>query len=228
MTQDASTAAASSRGPASLWPTGAGLSVLFLGGLYIVRSTESGMVVAVDALLAMMVTFVGVLGHGLSGLWRAFRGRGAFARNSFLRAGLYLLFGVASFTATRLQGGTVEEFRSGLQPGMTVDETLRRLDALYTQHPKRWRFISLWGTKQELSIGDYRKIGEPGDGAVLFMWQADQSRTSAAMAEAAAALSKTRQVWFTLRTDVGFVHFFVTVDEGGRIKSVSETTGHQA
>lgn len=213
----------------SLWPTAIGLTILLLGGLYFTRSTESGIIGAGVAILSMLVTFLGVLSHGLSGLWKAFRGRGPLARRSFWRATLYLVFGIASFAAARLQGGgTVEEFRSQLQPGISLHEALRRLDALYTAHPRRWRFISLWGSTRELALDDYPKIGRSDDGVAFFTWSSGDVHGAGVLADTAAALSKARQVWFTFRGDVGFVHFFVILDERGLIKSVSETTGHQA
>ena len=214
--------------PKPLWPTAAGLALLFAVLLAMVRLTEWSMFVATTALLSILVSLGGVLAHAFSGVGRALRRRGALARDSFARAGLYLLFGIVSLVAARIQGGAVDDFRRGLQPGMRVDEALTRFDALYLEHPRRWRYISVWGTPEELALSDYRKIGEEREGVVTFTWRAEPARTSEELAREASVLSKCRQVWFTLRTDVGFVHFFVNLDANGRIQSVSETTGHQA
>lgn len=227
MTKEERAAAAGESKDASLWRTAFGLSVLFLACLYFL-GIESGMITAGVALLSMLVTSVGVLWHGLGGLWRAFKGRGPLARRSLSRTAMYLGFGLASLVAARLQGNAIDEFRRDLQPGTSLQEALRRLDVLYTGHPGRWRFISLWGTTKELALDDYPKIGAPGDSAVVFTWSAGEAHSTGVVADTAAALSKTRQVWFTFRTDVGFVHFFVILDERGLIKSVSGTTGHQA
>lgn len=223
---DQTTAAGQDR-PASLLPTAMGLTVLFLGSLYLVRSIESGLISGMVALLSGLVAFLGVVGHGLSGLWAGFAGRGAVARRRFSRAAVYLGFGALSFVAARLQGGTVERFRAGLEPGTSLQEVLRRLDALYSEHPRRWRFISLWGTSQDLTLDGYPRIGQTNEGA-LYTWSAGLPRSTGAVAETAAALSRNRQIWFTFRTDVGFVHFFVTLDDRGLVKTISKTIGHQA
>ena len=145
MTQGKPAAAATPKVPKPLWPTATGLVVLFLGCLYLERTTESSMVAVLTALLSLPVTLGGVLGHGLVGLGRAFRRRGPLARNSFSRAGLYLAFGVASVASPRLQCGNIDRFRADLRPGTSIQETLRRLDIVYTQHPKNrsLRFIRL-------------------------------------------------------------------------------------
>ena len=219
---------AGKRKPDALWPTASGPTILFLACLYLIRSTESAMVTGMAALLSMLVTVVGIFAHGLFGLWRAFKGGGGLPSRSLARAAMYLLFGVASLTAARLQGNTVQEFRDDLHPGMSLHEGLRRLDAVYLAHPKQWRFVSLWGTAKELTLDDYRRVGKSGEGTVTFIWRAGEARSIGALKDTDDALAKTRQVWFTFRGDVGFVHFFVVLDERGLIKSVSETTGHQA
>lgn len=229
MVKDERGQVASEGKPASLWPTAIGLTVLFLGTFVFVNGVDDlDYFFGVAALLSMLVTFVGILALGLGGLWAAFKGRGPVARSRLLRAAMYLCFGVASFAAARQHGRDVDDFRTRLQPGTSVQEALRRLDALYTEHPRRWRFISGWGTTQELALADYRKIGQSDDSAVPFTWSRGEPRLPAAVAATAVALSKTKQVWFTFRTDIGFLHFFVTLDERGLIKSVSKSTGHQA
>lgn len=214
--------------PASPWPTVITLTVLFLGTASVVGHLDSDYFLGTAVLLSMVVAFAGVIALGTGGVWAAFRGRGPVARSRLLRAAMYLFFGAASLVATRQRGATADDFRTHLQPGTTVQEALRRLDAFYTEHPRRWRFISVWGTTEELALTDYRKIGESGDGTVSLTWSMGEPRPPAALAATAEALSKSRQVWFTFRTDVGFLHFFVTLDEHGLIKSVSKVTGHQA
>ncbi|MBX7187134.1 MAG: hypothetical protein K1Y01_18480 [Vicinamibacteria bacterium] len=216
---------------APLWPTALGLTLLVLGGLFFVRSIESGLIAAGLALVAMIVTVAGVLFHGVRGLWSLVRGRREGARGGLFRALLYLAFGVAAVVAARQQGGTVAEFRSSLEPGMSMQEAMRRLDALYTRHPSRYRFIAFWGTPRELTLADYPRIGATGpesEGSVSFTWTMGEAHSTGVIADTAAVLARSRQVWFTFRTDVGFVHFFVILDDRGLIRSVSETTGHQA
>jgi hypothetical protein len=111
---------------------------------------------------------------------------------------------------------------------MSVQEALRRLDVLYTRHPNRYRFISLWGTPKELALEDYRRVGSVEGGAVAFTWSSGEVHSTGVVADSGAVLAKSKQVWFTFRGDVGFVHFFVVLDERGLIQSVSQTTGHQA
>ena len=231
MTQDQEAAPTPEPKEGPLWPTALGLTALVLGGLFFVRSIESGIIAAGVALVAMLVTVGGILFYGVRGLWSLIRGRKDAARGSLWRAVLYLVFGVAAIVVARQQGGTVEEFRSGLEPGMSMQEALRRLDLLYTQHPRRYRFVALWGTPKDLTLEDYGRIGTAGpvgEGSVSFTWTKDEVHSTGVVADTAAVLAKSRQVWFTFRTDVGFVHFFVVLDDRGLIRSVSETTGHQA
>lgn len=224
--QPSTATAETKEGP--LWPTAVGLAVLVLGGLLFARSIESGIIAAGVALVAMLVTVVGVLFYGVRGLWSLIRGRREAARGSLWRAVMYLVFGVASVVVARQQGGTAEEFRSSLEPGMSMQEALRRLDVLYTQHPRRYRFISLWGTPKDLTLADYRRIGAPGEGSVAFTWTSGEVHSIGVVADTATVLAKSKQVWFTFRADVGFVHFFVVLDDRGLIRSISESTGHQA
>lgn len=228
MTEDQPAPATVEKKEAPLWPTAAGLGVLVLGGVLFLRSLESAMMTASLLIVAMAVTLVGVLAHGVRGLWSLIRGRRAAARSSLWRAVLYLVFGIVSLLGARQQGGTVPEFRAGLEPGMSMQEALRRLDILYAAHPGRYRFITLWGTPLELALEDYRKVGSGGDGTTSFTWSSGEVHSAGAVADTAAVLARSRQVWFTFRGDVGFVHFFVILDDRGLIKSVSETTGHQA
>ena len=228
MAQDPPAAATSVTKDAPLWPTAVGLGVLVTGGVLFVRSIESAMMTAGLLMVAMAVTLVGILVHGVRGLWSLIRGRRDAARGSLWRAVLYLVFGIVAVVGARQQGGSVPEFRSGLEPGMSMQEALRRLDILYTAHPRRYRFISLWGTPNELTINEYQRIGREGEAGTLFMWSSGEVHSAGAVADTAAVLAKSRQVWFTFRGDVGFVHFFVTLDDRGLIKSISETTGHQA
>jgi hypothetical protein len=211
-----------------LWPTAVGLGVLVLGGVLFVRSLESAMMTAGLLIFAVVVTLGGVLFHGVRGLWSLMRGRRDAARGSLWRAVLYLVFGIVAFVGARQQGGSVPEFRASLEPGMSMQEALRRLDLLYTAHPRRYRFITLWGTPNELTINEYPRIAKEGEAGTLFTWKSGEVHSSGVVSDTAAVLSKSRQVWFTFRGDVGFVHFFVTLDERGLIKSISETTGHQA
>jgi len=211
-----------------LWPTAIGLSVLVLGCVFFVRRIESGILMTGLVLLTTSVTVVGILFHGVRGMWSLTRGRHPAARGSLLRAIMYLAFGIASFAAARSQGGSVEEFRSHLEPAVGVQEALRRLDLLYTAHPGRYPSISLWGTARELALGDYANVGKPGESSVTFTWTSGEARSVGAVADIALVLSKSRQVWFTFRTDKGFVQFFVLLDDRGLIKSISETIGHPA
>ena len=227
MAQDQPTAKTVETREGSLWPTAVGLGVLVLGGLLFVRSLESAMMTAGLLIFAVVVTLAGVLFHGARGLWSLFRGRRDAARGSLWRAVLYLVFGLVSFVGARQQGGSVPEFRAGLEPGMSMQEALRRLDILYTAHPGRYRFITLWGTPNELMLNEYQRIGRPGEAGTLFTWSSGEVHSAGAVADTAAVLAKSKQVWFTFRGDVGFVHFFVVLDDRGLIKSVSETTGHQ-
>lgn len=231
MAEQTPTTAKSEAKEAPLWPTALGLTLLVLGGLFFVRSIESGLIAAGLALVAGIVTVVGVLFYGVRGLWSLIRGRRDAARGSLFRALLYLVFGIAAVVVARQQGGTASEFRSSLEPGMSMQEALRRLDALYTRHPGRYRFIALWGTPKELTLADYPRIGATGpesEGTASFTWNTGEVHSTGVVADTAAVLAKSRQVWFTFRTDVGFVHFFVVLDDRGLIKSVSETIGHQA
>ena len=227
MAQDQPAAATSETKEAPLWPTAVGLGVIVLGGVLFVRSLESALMTASLLIVAMAVTLVGILAHGVRGLWSLVRGRRVAARGSLWRAVLYLVFGIVAFVGARQQGGSVPEFRAGLQPGMSMQEALRRLDILYTAHPRRYRFITLWGTPNELRLDEYQRIGREGEAGTLFMWSSGEVHSPGVVADTAAVLAKSRQVWFTFRGDVGFVHFFVLLDERGLIKSISETTGHQ-
>jgi hypothetical protein len=213
---------------ASLWPTAMGLGVLVLGCILFVRSIESRILVGTVVLLASSVSVAGILFHGVRGLWSLLRGRRPAARGSLLRAVMYLAFGMASFAASRNQGGTVEEFRAQLEPAMGVQEALRRLDLLLAAHPARYRSISFWGTPKELASEEYESAGKPGEGSVIFTWSSGEVRSTGAVADIALVLSKSRQVWFTFSTDTGLVRFFVVLDDRGLIKSVSGTIGHQA
>ncbi len=223
--QPATTTVETKEGP--LWPTALGLGVLVLGGVLFVRSLESAMMTASLLIVAMAVTLAGVLAHGVRGLWSLARGRRVAARSSLWRAVLYLVFGIVALVGVRQQGGSVPEFRASLEPGTSMQEALRRLDILYTAHPKRYRFITLWGTPNELTLNDYPRIGREGEAGTLFTWSSGEVHSAGVVADTAAVLAKSRQVWFTFRGDVGFVHFFVVLDERGLIKSISETTGHQ-
>lgn len=227
MAQDQPAAPTIETKEAPLWPTAAGLGVLVLGGVLFVRSLESAMMTASLLIVAVAVTLVGVLAHGLRGLWSLMRGRRVAARGSLWRAALYLVFGIVALLGARQQGGSVPEFRSGLAAGMSMQEALRRLDILYTAHPRRYRFITLWGTPNELTLNEYPRIGRDGEAGTLFTWSSGEVHSAGAVADTAAVLAKSRQVWFTFRGDAGFVHFFVLLDERGLIKSISETTGHQ-
>ena len=228
MAQDQPAAATVETKEGPLWPTAVGLGVLVLSGILFVRSLESAMMTASLLIVAMAVTLIGMLAHGVRGLWSLIRGRRVAARGSLWRAVLYLVFGIVAFAGARQQGGSVPEFRSGLAPGMSMQEALRRLDILYTAHPGRYRFITLWGTPNELTLKEYPRIGKPGEAGTLFTWSSGEVHSAGAVADTAAVLAKSKQVWFTFRGDVGFVHFFVTLDDRGLIKSISETTGHQA
>lgn len=227
MAQDQPAAPTAEKKEGPLWPTAVGLGVIVLGGILFVRSLESAMMTASLLIVAMAVTLVGILAHGVRGLWSLFRGRRDAARGSLWRAVLYLVFGIVALVGARQQGGSVPEFRSGLQPGMSMQEALRRLDILYTAHPRRYRFITIWGTPNELALTEYPRVGRDGEAGTLFMWSSGEVHSAGAVADTAAVLAKSRQVWFTFRGDVGFVHFFVLLDERGLIKSISETTGHQ-
>lgn len=227
MAQDPPAAATVEKREGPLWPTAVGLGVLVLGSVLFVRSMESAMMTAGILIFAVIVTLAGVLFHGVRGLWSLMRGRRDAARGSLGRAVLYLVFGLAALVGARQQGGSVEEFRAGLEPGMSMQEALRRLDILYTAHPRRFRFITLWGTPNELALTEYQRIGREGEAGTLFTWSSGEVHSAGVVADTAAVLAKSRQVWFTFRGDVGFVRFFVLLDERGLIKSISETTGHQ-
>jgi hypothetical protein len=227
MAQDQPAAPTPEPKEAPMWPTALGLGVLVTGGVLFVRSLESAMMTAGLLIFAVIVTLAGVLFHGVRGLWSLMRGRRVAARSSLWRAVLYLAFGLVAFVGARQQGGSVPEFRASLEPGMSVQEALRRLDILYTAHPRRYRFITLWGTPNELGLNEYTRIGKPGEAGTLFTWSSGEVHSPGVVADTAAVLAKSRQVWFTFRGDAGFVHFFVLLDERGLIKSISETTGHQ-
>jgi hypothetical protein len=211
----------------SLWPTAIGLAVMVLGCVLFVRSIESGILLATAALLCAFVTVMGILFHGLRGLWSLIRGRRPEARGSLIRAVMYLGFGIATFALARSQGGTVDEFRSKLEPNMGMQEALRQLDLLYTAHPSRYRNIGLWGTSKELTLEDYANAEKPGEDSVIFTWSSGETHSPGAVSDTALALSKSRQVWFTFRTDAGLMRFFVVLDDRGLIKSISKTIGHQ-
>jgi len=227
MAQDQPATATVEKKEAPMWPTAVGLAVLVTGGVLFVRSLESALMTASLLIVAMAITLFGILFHGVRGLWSLMRGRRDAARGRLWRAVLYLVFGIVALMGARQQGGSVPEFRASLEPGMSMQEALRRLDLLYTAHPRRYRFITLWGTPNELTINEYPRIGREGEAGTLFTWKSGEVHSSGVVADTAAVLSKSRQVWFTFRGDVGFVHFFVTLDERGLIKSISETTGHQ-
>jgi hypothetical protein len=227
MAQDPEAAPAPEPKETPIWPTAVGLGVLVLGGVWFIRSLESAMMTAGLLILATAITLAGVLFHGVRGLWSLMRGRRDAARGRMWRAVLYLVFGIVAFVGARQQGGSVPEFRAGLEPGMSVQEALRRLDILYAAHPNRYRFITLWGTPNELRLDEYARIGREGEAGTLFTWSSGEVHSAGVVADTAAVLAKSRQVWFTFRGDVGFVHFFVLLDERGLIKSISETTGHQ-
>ena len=213
---------------APIWPTAVGLGVLVLSGVLFVRSLESAMMTASLLIVAMAVTLVGILAHGVRGLWSLFRGRRDAARGSLWRAVLYLAFGIVAFAGARQQGGSVPEFRSGLQPGMSMQEALRRLDILYTAHPRRYRFITLWGTPNELTLDEYPRVGRDGEAGTLFMWSSGEVHSAGAVADTAAVLSKSQQARFTFRRDVGFVPLFVLLHSLRGIHSISPATGNQA
>jgi hypothetical protein len=228
MAQDQKATATVEKKEGPMWPTAVGLGVPVLGSVLFVRSMESAMMTAGLLIFAIIVTLAGVLFHGVRGLWSLFRGRRVAARGRLGRAVLYLVFGLVAFVGARQQGGSVEEFRAGLEPGMGMQEGLRRLDILYTAHPRRYRFITLWGTPNELTLDDYQRVGREGEAGTLFTWSSGEVHSAGVVADTGAVLAKSRQVWFTFRGDVGFVHFFVLLDERGLIKSISEATGHQA
>jgi hypothetical protein len=210
-----------------LWPTAAGLAVLVLGGVWFIRSLESAMMTAGLLVIATAITLAGVLFHGVRGLWSLIRGRRDAARGRLGRAVLYLVFGIVAFVGARQQGGSAPEFRAGLEPGMSIHEALRRLDLLYAAHPARYRSITIWGTSKELALEDYASMGKPGENTATFTWSSGETHSTGAVADTALVLSKSRQVWFTFRTDVGFVHFFVVLDDRGLITTISKTIGHQ-
>jgi hypothetical protein len=210
--------------PPSLSPTAVGLAVLFLGSLYLFVQMDDGFFSLGAGVLSLLVALTGAITFGLSGLWAASMGCRSLARSRFSRAALYLCVGVAVVIVVRQHGRALDDFRRQLAPGTSVPEAIRRLDALYTLHPNRWRYISGSGISQELALADDRRIGTSD---AHFTWWRGTPRTPAELTATAEALSKTRQVWFTFRGEVGFLHFFVTLDERGLIESVSESTGHQ-
>jgi hypothetical protein len=178
--------------------------------------------------LSFFVALIGAVLLVPAALWSGLRGSPVLARNRALRAGMYLLLGAVALGAVRFRAQPLNEFRSGLTPGMSVLEVLRRLDALYQEHPRRWTYITGWGTTREFDLKDADQAARTPDTLPGFRWYAGTARTPQDLQVQAQTLSKARQVWFTLRTGVGYLHFFVSLDETGRVRSVSALTGHQA
>jgi hypothetical protein len=150
------------------------------------------------------------------------------ARKRALRAGIYVVLGASALAAPRFRAQAFNDFHQHLTPGMSVLDVLQRLDAVYAQHPRRWTFVAVWGTTDDFGLEDVHKAAQAGEPLGAFTWYAGKPRTSTQLEADAKALAKARQVWFTFRTQVGYLQFFVALDAAGRVQAVSKVTGHQA
>ncbi len=201
--------------------TAVALGLLFLVDVWLMGEMSSGLLSLCVAVVGMAVLLVGAL-------WAAVRGGAAMARSRTLRAGVYVLLGASALVALRVRAQAFNDFHRHLTSGMSVLEVLQRVDAMYARHPQRWTFIGIWGTTHEFALEDVHEATQAADNLAAFTWYGSKPRTSSELEADATALAKARQVWFTFRTQVGYLQFFVALDHAGRVQAVSKVTGHQA
>jgi len=200
--------------------TAVALGALFLLDAGIMGEMSGGVLCLFVAVIGVAVLLVGAL-------WAAVRGGAAMARSRAMRAGIYVVLGVSALAALRFRAKAFEDFHQHLMPGMSVQVVLERLDALYAQHPRRWTYIRVWGTTQEFRLEDVHKAAQTPDPVGGVTWYGSTSRTPTELEEHAKDLAKARQIWFTFRTGIGYLQFFVVLDNGGRVQTISNVTGHQ-
>ena len=176
-------------------------------------------------LLSILVATAGALALLAGAVWAAVRGGPALARSRAMRAALHVALGAAAILTMRTRAQPLGDFHAGLKPGMSVADALRSLDAAYARDPRQWMFVAVWGTARSWKLGEAHEAARAADAGPVFNWHGPQG--PAAAAAAANALGKARQVWFTFRTANGHLHFFVTLDEAGRVREVSPIEGHQ-
>jgi hypothetical protein len=196
------------------------LGLLFLVDVWLMGNMGGGV-------LSTLVGMCGCAVFLVAALRARVGGTSALARNRALRAGLYLLLAVAAVGVMRYRARAFDAFHQRLTAGMSVLEVLQEADAVYARHPTRWSHISVWGTRHDFGLPDATAAARAPDNIAGVTWYANTPRSARDLESAANTLAPARQIWFTFRTGVGYLHFFVTL-KAGRVESVSEVTGHQA
>jgi hypothetical protein len=197
------------------------LAVIFLVDVWMMDGLGGGA-------LSVLVGGAGCAILLVAAIWAGVRGRNVVVRSRILRAGLYAFLAAAAIGTLRYRARALEQFHEGLSTGMSVLEVLQGVDRLYTQHPRRWTHIAVWGTMQEYSLADATAAARAPDGIAGATWYAETPHTAADLGSIAKRLAAARQIWFTFRAGVGYLHFFVRLNQSGRVEFVSEVTGHQA
>ena len=196
------------------------LGLIFLVDVWLMRNMGGGV-------LSTLVGAFGCAAFLVAALRARVGGTPALARNRVLRAGLYLVLAIAAVAVMRYRARVFDAFHERLEAGMSVLEVLQETDALYARHPTRWSHISVWGTLHDFALQDATAAAQAPDNIAGATWYSNTPRGPRDLESTANALAPARQIWFTLRTGVGYLHFFVTL-KSGRVESVSEVTGHQA
>jgi hypothetical protein len=196
------------------------LGILLVLDVGLLRGLGGGIVSLVVAAVGFVLLVPGAL-------FALFHGQVACARSRALRACLYLLLGVSALVAMRSRTQPFADFRESLKPGMSVGDVVRRLDQVYARNPGSCPYVAAWGTTHEFRLEDAQTAAQAVDNLEGFTWHAGETRTSAQLERQAQVLAGARQIWFTFRTGVGYLHFFVALDGAGRVRGVSETAGHQ-
>jgi hypothetical protein len=180
-----------------------------------------------SGLLSILVSLAGSALLLVGTLWSLIARAPAMARSRAIRCALFVALGVVTFITLGARAQPLKDFHAGLRPGMTLEDVLVRLDAMYERHPRLWMFVAVWGTSREWALAEVHEAARSVDTLPSYNWQpGKQSRAD--LAAASAGLARARQVWFTLRTPTGYVQFFVALDGAGRVREVSGLTGHQA
>lgn len=196
------------------------LGLIFLVDVWLLENMGGGVLSTLVGACGCAVFVVAALRAGIGG-------HAPLARNRVLRAGLYLLLGVAAVGVMRYRAHAFEAFHERLTAGMTVLDVLKEADAAYARHPTRWRYVAFWGTRHDFALEDSTAAAQATDNLAGATWYAGTPRGAGDLEAAAATLGPARQVWFTFRTGVGYLHFYVTLKDA-RVETVSDVTGHQA
>ena len=131
--------------------------------------------------------------------------------------GLYVLLGVGTIVAFRVESNRFDGFYKQVHPGITKREVLQRVDDLYRQNPRRWVLIMVTGTKEGT------KSGEP----LRLTWISGNVPTSETIDDTATKLTGSHHLRVTFRTHVGYLYFTVDLDDAGTVTAVSPVDGHQ-